>query len=112
MKLTRSLLLAGALAIGTTAFCGNGDGGNEARLQVQCSRSSAFVQVHLANRSKIGRLTLEIRDRNGRLLYHEEGKALTSELVRRLDKGVLPRGTHTLSIQGKGLEVSQVFTVE
>lgn len=55
---------------------------------------------------------MEIRDLNGRVLYHEEGKALTGELVRRLDKGVLPRGTHTLSILGKDLAVSQAFTVE
>lgn len=112
MRFTTTLLVAGALALSVPAFCGSGDGGNDARLQVQCSRSSAFVQVHLANPTRIGKLTMEIRDLNGRVLYHEEGKALTGELVRRLDKGVLPRGTHTLSILGKDLAVSQAFTVE
>lgn len=112
MRISRVLLLAGVLLSGRPAMCATGDGGHEARLLVQCTRASAFVQVHLANSHRIGKVVMEIRDGNGRVLYHEEGKALTSELVRRLDKGVLPRGTHILSIQGKDLDISQVFTVE
>lgn len=112
MSVTRILLLAAAFAGSLSAFSIDGGGSSEARLRVECTRSSAFVQVRLDHDRRIGKLVLEIRDRNGRVLYHEEGKALTEELVRRVDKGMLPRGTHTLTIVGKDLSLSQDFTVE
>lgn len=101
-----SAMLSGA------AFAGHGDAGGNTRLSVQCSRTSAFVNIQIAHSRKIGKVALEIRDKEGRVLYREEGKALTEELVRRLDKAVLPRGTHVLSVQGKDLSLSQAFTIE
>lgn len=82
------------------------------RLQVHCSKASAFVSIQVEHEKRIGHVTLEIRDQQGFVLYREEGKALTGELVRRLDKGQLPRGTHTLSVQAKALCLTQQFTVE
>lgn len=61
---------------------------------------------------RIGKLVLEVRDQHGRTLYREEGKALTGELVRNLDKGVFPRGTLQLTVVAKDLAVSQQFTIE
>ena len=49
---------------------------------------------------------------DGRVLYREEGKAMTGELVRRLDKGVFPRGTHTLTVVAKDFAITQRFTIE
>lgn len=98
--------------LSAAAVAGHGDTGGHARLSVQCSRTSAFVNIQIAHIRKIGKVALEIRDKDGRVLYREEGKALTDELVRRLDKAVLPRGTHVLSVQGKDLALSQAFTID
>lgn len=82
------------------------------RLQVQCSRASAFVSIQIEHDRRIGNVILEIRDQQGRVIYREEGKALTGELVRRLDKGQLPRGTHRLSVHFRDQDLSQEFTIE
>jgi hypothetical protein len=84
----------------------------QATVNVQCSRSSAFVSVGIASFRKIGVVTIEVQDAQGRTLYKEEGKALTAELVRRLDKGGFPRGSHTIHVTAKDFSLSQVFTVE
>lgn len=81
-------------------------------MSVNCSRASALVQVQVANCRKLGNVVLEVKDSAGRVLYREEGKAMTGELVRRLDKGVFPKGTHTLTILAKDLALSQAFTIE
>lgn len=81
-------------------------------MNVVCMKSSALLQVQVDNCKKIGKMVLEIADANGRVLYREEGKAMTGELVRRLDKGILPRGTHTLTISTKDFVLSKPFTIE
>lgn len=81
-------------------------------LKVECSRSSAFIQIQVLNHRRIGNVVLEVRDAQGRTLYREEGKALTEELVRRLDKGVFPRGQHTLTVTARDLVITQPFTIE
>lgn len=83
-----------------------------ASLTVQCSRASSLVRVNLTGCKRIGRLVIEVRDQQGRTLYREEGKAFAGELVRNLDKGVFPRGTHTLFVTARDLAVSQAFTIE
>lgn len=94
------------------ATAGSNDNKNTPNLSVQCSRSSSLVQIGISNCCRIGKVVLEIRDAKGLVLFHEEGKAMTAELVRRLDKGTLPKGTHTLSVTAKDFSVSQAFTVE
>jgi hypothetical protein len=84
----------------------------EARLEVKCDRRSAFVNISINSFRRIGVVKLEVRDVNGLVLYREEGKALTAELVRRLDKGTFPRGTHTLVVEARDMALSQPFTVE
>lgn len=108
----RALSLAAFMAIGLSSPARKGGGDDRASLSVSCSRSSAFVQVHVAHARKLGKLVMEVRSQQGRVLYREEGKAFSGELVRRLDKGQLPRGTHTLSITSRELSLSQAFTVE
>lgn len=113
MLATARILMMATFSAWAAPVSAAGDGcGNRPSLNVQCSRSSAFVQVSVANCRRIGKVVLEVRDKEGRVLYREEGKALTEELVRRLDKGLLPRGTHTFSVAGKDLALSQPFTVE
>lgn len=81
-------------------------------VKVECSRSSAFIQIQVQNHRRIGNVVLEVRDAQGRTLYREEGKALTEELVRRLDKGVFPRGQHTVTVTARDLSITQPFTIE
>jgi hypothetical protein len=107
-----SVMMVLLMAAAPKALAEGGGCDDQARLSVTCSRASAFVQVHLANCRKLGKLVLEVRDQQGRVLYHEEGKAFSGELVRRLDKGQLPRGTHVLSIAARDLSLAQPFTVE
>lgn len=96
----------------TVSVSAGGPDHHGGRLQVHCSKASAFVSIQVEHEKRIGTITLEIRDQRGLVLYREEGKALTGELVRRLDKGQLPRGTHVLSVQSKALSLSQQFTIE
>lgn len=106
-----SLLFATAMSA-AAPIGGHGDGNGPANLSVQCSRSSSLVRINLIAEKRIGKVVLEVRDQQGRTLYREEGKAMTSELVRNLDKGVFPRGTHQLTVVGNDLSVSQQFTIE
>ncbi len=89
-----------------------GEPNSGSSLKVECSRSSAFIQIQVLNHRRIGNVVLEVRDAQGRTLYREEGKALTEELVRRLDKGVFPRGQHTLTVTARDLVITQPFTIE
>lgn len=107
-----NLIVSLVACVMTLSVSAGGPEPHGSRLQVHCSKSSAFVSIQVEHEKRIGNITLEIRDQLGHVLYREEGKALTGELVRRLDKGQLPRGTHTLSVQSKALSLSQQFTVE
>ena len=102
--------------IAASVFClsvslgvaGDGPG----KLNVEASKRSAFVTIALQHDRRIGPITLEVKDDQGRTLYREEGKAMQEELVRRLDKGILPKGEHTLFISTRDLKLSERFVVE
>jgi len=83
-----------------------------ARVEVTCSRSSAFVSVSINSDRPIGKVVIEVVDEKGRTWYKEEGKALTPELIRRLDKGGFPKAAMTLKVTAKDFEVSRAFKVE
>lgn len=83
-----------------------------ARVDVSCSRSSAFVNISVVSEERIGKVRFEITDASGRTIYREEGKALTGELIRRLDKGGFHKGLHTLEVRAKDFTISRTFTVE
>ncbi len=108
----RTSAVAVLVSLSLSAFSGPGDCKTIPVMNVVCMKSSALLQVQVDNCKKIGKMVLEIADANGRVLYREEGKAMTGELVRRLDKGILPRGTHTLTISTKDFVLSKPFTVE
>ncbi len=57
-------------------------------------------------------MVIEIGDAAGRSLYREAGKAMSTELVRKLDKGVFPKGEHTLTVTAKDFSITQVLVVE
>lgn len=88
------------------------EGEAAAHIAVQCSRSSAFVNVNINSCRRIGKIIIEVVDTQGKVLYREEGKALTPELIRRLDKGGFPRGPLSLRVTAKDFQLSQDFTVE
>ncbi len=83
-----------------------------ARVAVSCSRASAFISVSINSDRPIGKVLIEVVDAEGRTWYREEGKALTPELIRRLDKGGFPRTALTLNVRAKDFEVTRPFTVE
>jgi hypothetical protein len=112
LRTLHTLTVTAALAFSLPTVAAGGGCDSKAKLNVSCSRASAFVQVQIANCKKLGKLVMEVRDQQGRVLYREEGKAYSGDLVRRLDKGQLPRGTHVLSVLTKEVSLSQPFTIE
>jgi hypothetical protein len=109
--LSIALLTVGSLVCAPQARAGEGSP-NASRVTVESSRASAFVTISINHHRKIGTVTLEVKDSQGRTLYREEGKAMQDELVRRLDKGILPRGEHTVVITARDLALTERFTVE
>ncbi len=110
-KYIRSGLLSLVLVHAVPLSAGKA-GEEEARVVVQCSRSSAFVNVNINSCRRIGKVVIEVLDTTGTVLYREEGKAMTPELIRRLDKGGFPRGPLTIHVTTKDFRLSQDFTVE
>lgn len=110
-SLAASLALALLLAVPAWGACPEGDKG-AARVEVACSRASAFVNVNISSFRRIGKVTIEVVDASGRTLYKEQGKALTPELVRRLDKDAFPKGHLTLRVTARDFAMTQVFDVQ
>ena len=106
------LALAVAFACLSTGATASPEGNDPVNVKVQCTRASSLIQIEVASHRKIGVVSLEVRDRKGVTLYREEGKALTPELVRRLDKGVFPKGTHTLTVVARDFALTEAFTIE
>lgn len=109
-SLTFALLLA-CVAPAASAH-DRGKDKDEARVAVTASHSSAFVLVDITSFRKIGKVLIEVKDAEGHVLYREEGRALTPELVRRLDKNVFPKGALTLSVTARDFRIAQRFTIE
>lgn len=80
-------------------------------LKVECSAASAFITLDIQHCRRIGNITIELLDASGRVVYQEEGKALSNVLVRRLDKGAFPQGELTLRITSRDLRITQLVTV-
>ena len=87
-------------------------GNEDATVTVEASRTSGIILVSVTNHRKIGNVVLEVRNAEGAMLYKEEGKAMTSELVRRLDKGLFPKGPMTLSVKARDFAITQRFSIE
>lgn len=85
---------------------------NDAQVTIECSRSSSLVLINITSYRKIGDVSISICDSKGRSLYYEEGKAMTDELVRRLDKGLFPPGEATLTVRSRDLTESQAFLIQ
>ncbi|HEX2617956.1 MAG TPA: hypothetical protein VHL57_10460 [Flavobacteriales bacterium] len=85
---------------------------DKARVEVVSNKGSGIIGINITSARRIGKVLIEVKDRTGRTLYREEGKALTEELVRRLDKSLLPKGELTLQVTARDFRIEQVFTVE
>lgn len=113
MSCTRHILLAFMLTSVSLPSVAATPGGNEyATVMVHSSRNSGLIRINIQQPRKIGTVTLDVVDAQGRTWYREEGKAMTGELVRNLDKGILPRGELTLRVKSKDLDITQRFVVE
>jgi hypothetical protein len=82
------------------------------KVEIINTKGSGLISFSLVNCRKIGHVVIEVKDETGRTLYREEGKAMTPELVRRLDKGAFPKGQHTLVITAKDFTVSQSLVID
>jgi hypothetical protein len=111
-KSLRTVLFASLLSTFPIAQAISGVPDGTARVEVTCTRSSAFVNVSINSDRPIGKVVIEVVDEKGCTWYKEEGKALTPELIRRLDKGGFPKAAMTLKVTAKDFEVSRSFKVE
>ena len=75
---------------------------------VTVATTSSFLTVRVNSYRKIGKVTMVVRDAEGRCVYREEGKAMTDELVRVLDQRSLPKGELTVEVTARDLSITQV----
>jgi hypothetical protein len=107
-----AVLMLSAPSLGASSSMPIQGGDPTATVLVECNRSSSLVQLSIRHHRKIGKVRIEVRDKAGRTLYLEEGKALTGELVRRLDKGIFPRGEHTMVVRSRDFEHIERFVCD
>ncbi len=108
----RSLALCSLLAWSGASFALPGkDCDRNANVKVDCATTSAFINIDIAHCRRIGHVTIEVKNADGKVLYREEGKALAEVLVRRLDKGVFPKGDLSLSVTARDFAITQIFSI-
>ena len=112
LRTIRVLFLGVLLGAGTSAGAALPGGGDGATVSVECDRGSGLILISITNHRRIGNVKLEVRDAQGKSLYYEEGKAMTEELVRRLDKGVFPKGEAMLTVTARDLSITQRFIIQ
>jgi hypothetical protein len=100
------------LVLQSPAFASVPDGSDKSVVRVMCSKASALIQISVESHRKIGDVVLEVRNDAGRTVYREEGRAMSTELVRKLDKGVFPKGAHTVTVTAKDFTISQELVIE
>ncbi|MCB0795275.1 MAG: hypothetical protein KDB88_11115 [Flavobacteriales bacterium] len=106
-------VLGCAMILGpSSAFSSLGGEGKKGTIQLVQSRPSALLQLRIDNFRKIGKVAIEVRNSEGRTVYKEEGKAMTGELVRYLDKGLFRGGPHTMEVTTRDLHLLQEFRVD
>jgi hypothetical protein len=111
LKLPGFLLLLATLFAGPVLAVTPGKD-DRSKVIVESHKGSAFIMVQVLNHRKIGNVTIELRNEQGRILYKEEGRSMSDELVRRLDKGLFPKGGHTLTVVAKDFRITQEFTID
>lgn len=99
------------LLLGSVAFAGE-PGEKEGSVKVCTTPTSGLIEVSIENHRKIGNVRMEVKDASGRTVYLEEGKAMSDELVRRLDKGMFAKGAATLTVETRDFVITQGFTVQ
>lgn len=109
--IVRTLFLASMLTAAVPVLAIDGDH-DKARVEVVSNRGSSIIAINITSFRKIGKVLIEVKDKEGHTLYREEGKALTPELVRRLDKTLLPKGDLTLQVTARDFRITQAFSVE
>jgi|GEM_PF-945728 len=105
-------LLLAACATVLTIRAAVPEGNDRSRVSVECSRSSGLIQVNILNFRKIGHVQITVKDAQGKTLYIEEGKSMSEELIRRLDKGMFPKGAATLVVEARDFNITHPFTIQ
>lgn len=83
-----------------------------ASVSVDCQHYSGLIKLSILSHRKIGKVHIEVHDSTGRLIYVEEGKAMTAELVRQYDKAMLPKGAASVRVRARDLDITKDFTVQ
>ncbi|MBL7951013.1 MAG: hypothetical protein JNM62_04780 [Flavobacteriales bacterium] len=114
MTLRITLVLAAVCAVlaSSSAMAPSHPDEKKATVSVECTRASGLVQVNILHHRKIGNVHLVVKDAKGKTVYVEEGKAMTEELVRRFDKGMLPKGAATITVEARDFTITQGFMVQ
>ncbi|MBX2971665.1 MAG: hypothetical protein KF797_01045 [Flavobacteriales bacterium] len=112
VRLSSALVLSALVLAAPLQATKGPDERGRAVVAVDCQRNSGLINVSIANHRKIGKVHIEVRDAKGALVYVEEGKAMTEELVRRFDKGMFPKGAATLTVQARDFKITQAFTIQ
>lgn len=92
------------------AFCAPGPV-EKSTVVVECVKGSGLIQVNIENHRKIGNVLIEVRNNQGQLVYREEGKAMTGELVRRLDKGMFANGPATVTVESRDFRITREIEI-
>jgi hypothetical protein len=109
----RTIALAVLVSLGSVQSIRATTGGDDkATVFVEADRSSAFIHIMVNNHRRIGQMVIEVKDSTGKVLYREEGKAFTEELVRRLDKGLFPRTDLTVTVTARDFTIAQQFSLQ
>ena len=114
---TRKILSLGLIALASVGLLNSVNASSPetdegARVSIDCTRGSGLIQLNILHHRKIGKVHIVVRDAKGKTVYVEEGKAMTGELVRRLDKGIFPKGEATLTVEARDFSVTKAFTIQ
>ena len=108
MRRILSTLALGALFLLAGPVVAGGGEPAKATVSVEAAPGSAFLKLNIRNHRKIGKVAILVRDAKGRVVYSEEGKAMTGELVRLLDKRAMPLGELTVTVTARDFAITQV----
>ncbi|HQW05125.1 MAG TPA: hypothetical protein PLV08_11510 [Flavobacteriales bacterium] len=110
-RVLATLALCGVMSLSMAASTARKEA-EKADVTVNCEPNSGMIRISIQNHRRIGNVSLVVKDARGRTLYIEEGKAMTEELVRRLDKGVFPKGAATITVEAKDFVITRAFTIQ
>ena len=106
-----SLLLVGLLMAPAPVLAGAG-GEGKATVRVECTRSASLINIIVRHERRIGQVKILVCDAKGDVFYIEVGKAMTGEVVRRIDKLGFTKGGMIPTVGTRDFHITQRIVVE